>query len=46
MDESVKGKKSEATPGQAELMELMQRLREAIEEMRARRVQVIQDLHC
>ena len=46
MNELLKGKKQNPTPEQLELLQLMQRLREAWEEMRARRVQVIQDLHC
>ena len=45
MNELLKGKKETPTREQVERLELMQRLREAWEEMRARRVQVIQDLH-
>jgi hypothetical protein len=46
MIESLQGKKKPMTPEQSELLQLMQRLREAWHEKRARRVQVIQDLHC
>jgi hypothetical protein len=46
MNELLKGKSKPLTPEQSELLELMQRLREAWLERRMKRVQVIQDLHC
>jgi len=46
MNELLKGKSKPRTPEQMELLELMQRLREAWLERRMKRVQVIQDLHC
>jgi hypothetical protein len=46
MNELLKGKSKPLTPEQMELLELMQRLREAWLERRMKRVQVIQDLHC
>ena len=46
MNESFKGKKKQATPEQLEILEVMQKLRDAWLERRLRRVQVIQDLHC
>ena len=46
MTDSLKGKKKAPTREQLELLEAMQRLREAWLERRMRRVQVIQDRHC
>ena len=46
MNESLKGKSEPKTPEQLQLLELMQRLREAWLEQRMRRIEVIQELHC
>ena len=46
MNESLKGKPKELTQEQVQLLEMMQRLREAWLERRLRRIEVIQELHC
>jgi hypothetical protein len=46
MNESLKGKSKPLTPEQTQLLEMMQRLREAWLERRLRRIEVIQELHC
>jgi hypothetical protein len=46
MNESLKGKSKPQTAEQLQLLELMQRIREAWLEARLRRIEVIQELHC
>jgi hypothetical protein len=46
MTDLTKGKTEPLTHEQLELLELMQRLREAWFERRMRRIEVIQELHC
>ena len=46
MIDSLKGKRKPVEREQLELLEAMQKLREAWLERRMRRVRVIQDLHC
>lgn len=46
MNQSLKGKSDEQTAEQVELLETMQRLRDAWLERRLRRIEVIQELHC
>jgi hypothetical protein len=46
MNELLKGKTKPLTPEQLQLLELMQRLREAWLERRLKRIEVIQELHC
>jgi hypothetical protein len=46
MNESLKGKSKPLTTEQLQLLEMMQRLREAWLEARMRRIEVIQELHC
>jgi hypothetical protein len=46
MNESLKGKSKATGADQLQLLELMQRMREAWLEARLRRIEVIQELHC
>ena len=46
MNESFKGKSKAQIGDQLQLLELMQRIREAWLEARLRRIEVIQELHC
>ena len=46
MNESLKGKSKLQATEQLQLLEMMQRLREAWLEARLRRIEVIQELHC
>lgn len=46
MTDLTKGKTKPRTPDRLELLELMQKLRDAWLERRMRRIEVIQELHC
>jgi hypothetical protein len=46
MNGLLKGNAKPLTPEQVEVLELMQKLREAWLEQRMRRIEVIQELHC
>ena len=46
MTELTKGKSESLTQDQLQLLELMQKLRDAWFERRMRRIEVIQELHC